>query len=51
MSLDTWHANGWLARHTASAQEIGDLVDAAAQDLADAKKDRRRRSRNRTFPR
>jgi len=39
MSLDTWHANGWLVRHTASPQEIDDLVDAAAQDLADAKKD------------
>lgn len=39
MSLDTWHANGWLVRHAASPREIVDLVDAAAKDLADAKKD------------
>lgn len=39
MSLETWLANGWLARHTASAQEIRDLLDAAARDMADAKQD------------
>jgi len=39
MNLETWLANGWLVRHTASAQETSDLLDAAARDLADAKKD------------
>ena len=33
MSLETWLANGWLVRHTASGQETSDLVDAAARDL------------------
>ncbi len=39
MSLETWLANGWLVRHTASAQETSDLLEAAASDLADARKD------------
>jgi hypothetical protein len=39
MSLETWLANGWLVRHSASAPETSDLLDAAARDLADAKKD------------
>ena len=39
MSLETWLANGWLVRHSASAQETSDLLDAAVRDLADAKKD------------
>jgi len=39
MSLDAWLANGWLVRHTASAQETADLLAAAARDLTDAKKD------------
>lgn len=39
MSLETWRANGWLTRHTASPQETADLLAAAARDLTDAKKD------------
>jgi uncharacterized protein (UPF0332 family) len=39
MTLENWLANGWLVRHTASTQETSDLLDAAARDLADAKKD------------
>jgi len=39
MSLETWLANGWLVRHTASDQETQDLLDAAARDLTDANKD------------
>jgi len=39
MSLETWLANGWLVRHTASGQETSDLIDAAVRDLADARKD------------
>ena len=39
MSLETWVENGWLQRHEASAEEIGDLCMAARRDLADARKD------------
>ena len=39
MSLDAWLANGWLKRHTVSATETQDLLDAATRDLADARKD------------
>jgi hypothetical protein len=39
MSLETWFANGWLLRHTASGEETSDLLDAAVRDLADARKD------------
>ena len=39
MSLEPWLANGWLVRHIAAARETSDLLDAAARDLADAKKD------------
>jgi hypothetical protein len=39
MSLETWLANGWLLRHSATPSEIGDMLDAAAADLADARKD------------
>ena len=39
MSLDTWLANGWLVSHSATPREIRDLLDAAAADVADARKD------------
>jgi uncharacterized protein (UPF0332 family) len=39
VSLETWVENGWLQRHEASAEEIGDLCLAARRDLADARKD------------
>ncbi len=38
MSLPTWLANGWLTPHAASPAEIRDTLDAAARDLADARK-------------
>lgn len=39
MSLQNWLANRWLTRHTVSEQETDDLLEAAARDLMDAKKD------------
>jgi hypothetical protein len=39
MSLETWFANGWLVRHSASPRELEEMLDAAARDLADATKD------------
>jgi HEPN domain-containing protein len=39
VSLESWTANGSLAPHTASSQELTDLLTAAAADLADARKD------------
>lgn len=39
MNLETWLENGWLARHSAGATEIQDLVVAARADLDDARRD------------
>ena len=39
MNLEEWADHGWLIPHQADAQELADLVAAAAADLADARKD------------
>lgn len=39
MSLDNWLASGWLVSHRPTPRDIRDLLDAAAADLADARKD------------
>ena len=35
VSLTDWDKNGWLKPHQTSAQEIADLFDVAARDIAD----------------
>lgn len=35
MSLTNWLSNGWVAAHTTSRQEIGDLLDLADRDIKD----------------
>jgi uncharacterized protein (UPF0332 family) len=39
VSLADWASHGWLKPHEASASEIGAILDAAARDLDDARKD------------
>jgi HEPN domain-containing protein len=39
VSLEQWVANGWLARHEPSQREVTDLLDAARNDLNDARQD------------
>lgn len=39
MSLEAWLANRWLSPHAPDPREIKELLDAAAGDLADARKD------------
>lgn len=37
MSLEDWLNDGWLARHTTTPHEVGDLLNAADRDLADCR--------------
>jgi hypothetical protein len=39
MSLSDWERNGWLSRHTTSAQEIGNLLAIVERDLRDSRSD------------
>jgi len=36
MSLVQWKANGWLKSHATSAEELGNLLQIADRDIADA---------------
>lgn len=38
-SLEIWLQQGWLKRHTTSAQELSEQLAAADRDLDDARKD------------
>jgi len=39
MSLKDWERNGWLTAHSASANEIRDLLSVVDRDLADSAAD------------
>lgn len=36
MSLQEWHNNGWIRKHTTSPQEIKNLIEIISRDIRDA---------------
>jgi uncharacterized protein (UPF0332 family) len=36
MSLNQWHNNGWLRSHSTNREQVGDLLEIADRDIADA---------------